>query len=358
MPNINLAVQWAINTANDNTHGYSQQNRLGPDYDCSSFVAAALIAGGFNVPAYMYTSIEYNCLIAAGFTTIPVNDPRKKGDIFMWDGSGNAGHTCICIDENYVAEAYGDSPPYVTGDTSGDEIRISPFDDSTGWQYHFRYPGADGRNTAIWHTKNYGAWAKESYEAKDNAVMTYNALSPYGWTINAVAGLLGNIGWESGYNPWMWEGGLTQDTRINSTDTAALLDSSHGYGLVQFTPSGNYCLSPLAQTYPDFGPNYLDIAGNQNDGTAQLRFVHESASAGYHETTDYPETYAEYISSTADADYLARAWFYNYERGTGSTTQREADALYWQSILPGLIESPVKRMKIIFYLNRRRGRRI
>lgn len=354
MPSINAAVAWAIATANDNSHGYSQQNRLGPDYDCSSFVAAALIAGGFNVPAYMYTGIEYNCLIAAGFVTIPVNDSRRKGDIFMWDGSGNAGHTCICIDSEYCAEAYGDSPPYVQGDTSGDEIRISRFDTSTGWQYHFRYPGADsGGRTARWHTKNWGAYSKESLEAQDNAVMIYNALMVRGWGINAVAGLLGNIGWESGYNPWMWEGGTSGDSRINSTDTAALLDYSHGYGLVRFTPSGDYCLSPVAQALPDFGVNYLDIPGNPNDGTAQMQFLDDTHAARYRSTTDYPETYDEYISSTKDADYLAAAWFYNYERDTGSITQRQADALYWQRILPTIINRNIRRFSIMFYLKRR-----
>ena len=38
---IDQVVQWAIDTANDDTHGYSQaqDRRWGtPDYDCASFV--------------------------------------------------------------------------------------------------------------------------------------------------------------------------------------------------------------------------------------------------------------------------------------------------------------------------------
>lgn len=355
MPNINAAVQWAITTANDDTHGYSMTNRLGnPDYDCSSFIAAALIAGGFNVPNYMYTGIEYNCLIAAGFTTVPVNSERKKGDIFMWDGSGNAGHTLMCIDETHIVEARGDTDG-LPGDGDGTEIWITTFYDY-GWQYHFRYPGGAGR-TAIWHNKNIGGWAKESYEAQDNAIMTYNTLAAYGWTMNAVAALLGNIGAESAYNPWIWEGSLSQDNRVASTDTSALESNNHGYGLLQFTPSANYCRSQIAQQSPDFGPNYLDIAGNRNDGTSQLEFMHVTNASAYYPTASYPETYAEFIHSNRDADYLAAAWFYNYERGDPSSVpQRQTDGLWWQNILPTLIEKKTRRMPIWMYLKPTRRR--
>ena len=47
MGKIETAVQWAVNTANDNSHGYSQTSRGGnPDYDCSSFVIAAWANAG------------------------------------------------------------------------------------------------------------------------------------------------------------------------------------------------------------------------------------------------------------------------------------------------------------------------
>ena len=71
MPSIQVAINWAIEIANDNTHGYSQANRYGPDYDCSSFVAAALRQGGFDVPASMWTGNERDCLLAAGFRERP-----------------------------------------------------------------------------------------------------------------------------------------------------------------------------------------------------------------------------------------------------------------------------------------------
>ena len=49
-PSVEAAVQWAINTAYDQSHGYSQVNRWGnPDYDCSSFVYYALKNSGYDV---------------------------------------------------------------------------------------------------------------------------------------------------------------------------------------------------------------------------------------------------------------------------------------------------------------------
>ena len=46
---VEAALAWAVATAEDDSHGYSQACRFGPSYDCASFVTAALIAGGFKL---------------------------------------------------------------------------------------------------------------------------------------------------------------------------------------------------------------------------------------------------------------------------------------------------------------------
>ena len=43
------AVTWAIEIANDPAHGYDQDNRWGPDYDCSSLVISAWQQAGVPV---------------------------------------------------------------------------------------------------------------------------------------------------------------------------------------------------------------------------------------------------------------------------------------------------------------------
>ena len=47
--NANTYTEWALQIANDDSHGYSQCNRTGPDYDCSSLVWYSLVYGaGFS----------------------------------------------------------------------------------------------------------------------------------------------------------------------------------------------------------------------------------------------------------------------------------------------------------------------
>lgn len=207
-----------------------------------------------------------------------------------------------------------------------------------------------------WHCSVYGVYAKESTEAKDNAVEIANILRNNGWTLNAIAGLLGNVGWEGGYNPWKWE---TQDSSstepevLASTDTQLIQNSlTHGYGLFQFTPSGTYIYNQYAQTYQGYGPNFSDITGSTLDGQAQVIFVHYHAA--YYPTTTYPISYTDYKRSTDTPEFLAQAWFYNFERGTWNP-QRETDARYWYDFLVDYYNrDTTKKWKWIYYLKRRR----
>lgn len=67
---VESAVKWAINIAKDNSHGYDQANRWGPDYDCSSLVYEAFrVGGGFDLPVHSgYTGTMINDFTAVGFT--------------------------------------------------------------------------------------------------------------------------------------------------------------------------------------------------------------------------------------------------------------------------------------------------
>ena len=49
MTKTEKAVTWAIEIANDPAHGYDQDNRWGPDYDCSSLVISAWQQAGVPV---------------------------------------------------------------------------------------------------------------------------------------------------------------------------------------------------------------------------------------------------------------------------------------------------------------------
>lgn len=140
MADIEKAVKWAIDTANDNTHGYDQARRNSPDFDCSSFVATALNYGGFIVPKTAYTGNLLKCLLAVGFKKIKVSEKRERGDIFLTPYK----HVVICIDSERIVHASinekGTTKGGKTGDQSGKEICTRKFyTPKYGWKYHLRY---------------------------------------------------------------------------------------------------------------------------------------------------------------------------------------------------------------------------
>lgn len=143
MANIEQAVQWMEDIANDDTHGYDQQYRNGPDYDCSSFVGTALNQAGFNVNPNSTTYNLRTQLLANGFIAIPINAARQRGDIFL----STQHHVVMCTSPTHIVHASINEKGTVrggqTGDQTGKEICIRTYYNySRGWDYHFRYVGA------------------------------------------------------------------------------------------------------------------------------------------------------------------------------------------------------------------------
>lgn len=202
-----------------------------------------------------------------------------------------------------------------------------------------------------WSVANTGAYANSSTEANNNARLIQSQLSSYGYSYNAICAVLGNIGYESGYNPWRWQ----SDSILVSTDTYYINNQTgHAYGLFQFDPAGQYVNNASAQALPEFGVNFSDIVGNVNDGFAQIYYMN-FLSGGYIPTTSYPLSFADFKDSTASVAYLTEAWMYNYERGTWSN-QRLVNAEYWYNHLSPTPPTPgtYRKMPWIYYLKRRR----
>lgn len=188
-----------------------------------------------------------------------------------------------------------------------------------------------------WHCKARGEYARTSTEAIDNAKEIYSYLSGLGWTLNAVCGMLGNIGKESAYNPWRWQG-----DKVGSTSGSPW--RNQGYGLVQFTNAGKYINSEIAKGATGYGPNFSNKAGKTTDGIAQLYCISINFDGGYFVNKNYnfPLTWSQFKSSTDDAGYLAKAWLHNYERPADQSEKvenvRSEEAEYWWDVLQG--ESP------------------
>lgn len=155
MGNIESAVTWMERIAADDRHGYDQDNRNGPDYDCSSFVGTALNQAGFNVSPSSTTRNLRSQLLNCGFKSIGVNESRKRGDIILKEGS----HVITCVNANNIVHASinekGTSSGGKTGDQTGTEICVKSFYTYPGgWEYHFRYGdgSAGGGSTGTWNT--------------------------------------------------------------------------------------------------------------------------------------------------------------------------------------------------------------
>lgn len=147
---INEYVQWAVNIADDDTHGYSQAVRWAPDYDCSSFVISALEAAGIPMKAYgaTYTGNMPAALKACGFVNvfsavnIATGEGLKYGDILL----NPVTHTEIYMGDYTVgAHSSETSGKYGTpGDQTGNEISIQKYKNKNYTQV-WRLAG-DGKN--------------------------------------------------------------------------------------------------------------------------------------------------------------------------------------------------------------------
>lgn len=134
------AVKWAISIADDDSHGYDQANRWGPDYDCSSLVYEAFrVGGGFNLPTHSgNTQTMVNDFTAAGFTWLSGQGNSasglQRGDILL----NIVNHVEIYIGNQMNVGAhineFGGITGGRTGDQTGNEI-------SQGGYYSFPWDG-------------------------------------------------------------------------------------------------------------------------------------------------------------------------------------------------------------------------
>lgn len=133
-------LQWAMDIANDDSHGYSQCARTGPDYDCSSLVYYSLLNSGYSseqLGGYAFTTYGMDTVLAGiGFTKHPYNEGELKAGDILWRSS----HTGIYAGDGKVVQASssreGNGICGQTGDQTGTEIWIS--DNNNNWTHYFR----------------------------------------------------------------------------------------------------------------------------------------------------------------------------------------------------------------------------
>ncbi len=120
---VETAISWAVSIANDNSHGYSQVNRNGPDYDCSSFVSTAFRQGGFNVSESNWTGSMEQAFTSVGFKVYAADlVALQRGDILLRHDNTQQ-HVELYLGNNECVAAH-DNLDGQTGDSSGHEIEV------------------------------------------------------------------------------------------------------------------------------------------------------------------------------------------------------------------------------------------
>ena len=140
-----------------------------------------------------------------------------------------------------------------------------------------------------WYAKPSGGYGYNSTEGRANIEQINGVLNELGFTLEAQAGILGNIVAESTLNPWRWQGDS--------------VNMSGGYGLVQFTPARDYIDG--MQNVDGYGPNLSTssqtVGARPEDGYAQILVIANDYLSkwvsycwrDYWSTASYPTLWAQ-----------------------------------------------------------------
>ena len=390
MGNLQAAYDWAVaecqkpNTAYSNA--YRGQTVDGVTYwDCSSFIWAALRAGGYDVPSTIFTTGpsgagvgQLYAMLDMGWTLIgnfypgsmPTSFELKNGDVLLrgaeyWGGAGyddgraddsnTIGHTEMVYDgaQRKVMGAHYHSATNPEQDVS---IRDTAGSAGTQWFYVLRdLNGEAGGGTMVpitpsmlpvsnesgysWHHGSVYGYEPDSDEAIENAKIITWFLYRAGWCAESIAAFLGNVQRECGFEPDAQEIG------------------GEGYGLIQWTPA--------SVLYNEVDILYGDD-GVYSDGTCQMNVIlMEYANANYNNGDDgfsrdfgvsgewivqdgsrwglsiERMSYWEWAhnSKSQTVGDLAKIFMVDYGRPAESETGelRAQYAEYWNGLVPGFI---------------------
>ena len=138
---VERAISWAVGIAQDDSHGYSQDKRWGPDYDCSSLVISAYEQAGVPVKeaGATYTANMRRAFEQCGFKSIKYVSGivLMKGDVLL----NEKHHAAMYIGSGQIVQAsiaetgkiYGKEGDQTTKEI---EVRNVYRDD---WDYILRY---------------------------------------------------------------------------------------------------------------------------------------------------------------------------------------------------------------------------
>lgn len=152
-PRIEAVLAWALEIAADDSHGYSQRDRFGPNYDCTSFVSTALMEGGFALEDCLSTGGMLRELPELGFAVYRTGETEpQRGDLLIQLGS----HAELCMGDGACVAAHQSYDRW-SGDSTGHEIEYRSPEGDYGcsfckyrqYNYILRYEGAEEAQTPV-----------------------------------------------------------------------------------------------------------------------------------------------------------------------------------------------------------------
>ena len=153
---VEKAISQMIEWAEDDSHGYDQANRWGPDYDCSSAIIQAWQNAGVSVKSKgaTYTGNMYSVFISCGFEDVTslVNivdgTGLQRGDVLL----NHVHHTAMYCGNSQLVQAsineFGSTTGGRSGDQTGREFYIRSYYNYP-WNVVLRYVGSDENSEAI-----------------------------------------------------------------------------------------------------------------------------------------------------------------------------------------------------------------
>lgn len=196
MTKVEKATEWMINLANDDSHGYSQANRWGPDYDCSSAIITAWQQAGVpvKVNGATYTGNMRAAFLIAGFkdvtpsVNLATGSGLIRGDVLL----NYTSHTAMYIGDGKLVHARSSEGNNIPGDQNGQEIRIQPYFNYP-WDCVLRYPETvdnDGKETGLAVDGQCGPMTWEAL-AKQMPLVKRGSV---GWAVAALQAMLNFLG--------------------------------------------------------------------------------------------------------------------------------------------------------------------
>ena len=185
MSKSNEAAAWTEAIAWDDSHGYDQGSRWGPNYDCSSLPIKAYELAGVPVMSRgaTYTGNMLPVFLSCGFrdvvgqVNLATGAGLQRGDVLL----NEAKHAAMYIGNGKLVNAGGNELGGVTGGQSGDqtgkEIRVMGYYNFP-WEHVLRYEESGDTSGPTAGSDTYGqsgsgpAVAGDSYTVKSGDNLT------------------------------------------------------------------------------------------------------------------------------------------------------------------------------------------